>query len=194
MVLLNRRVMLLAWVLTLTGWFLAAVIDVWLEGVSPGALKTLAGGTLLLIPATWLVRRLPAREGSWVAYFSLVGVITVANLSFANPDLWTLFFVLGLLRLVYRDSHLHLISPLLSVGLYGLVVLANPAYRLHLTAGQVLVRMFILLCFHAMTFVINMTVEDIRPRPAKTALRLLGQYAIRSIRRRRRERRARARA
>lgn len=184
MVQLNRRVMRLAWVLAGTGWLLAWAIDRWLEPVTPGALRTLAAGTLLLIPATWWVRRAPARRGAWAAYFALVGVIAVANIAFANPDLWTLFFVLGLLRLVYRDSHLHLVSPPLSVALYALILYVNPDHRLNLTDGQIVVRLFILFCFHALSFVINASVEDIRARPARTALRLLGQYALKGLRRR----------
>lgn len=179
---LNRRVVKLAWALSGLGWLIAWGIDRWLEPVSPHALVILGVGTLLLVPATLLVRRLPARPGTWVAYFSLVSMITVANLAFDNPDLWNLFFTLGILRLVYRDSYLHLISPLLSVALYGVVLWLNPEHRAQLTTGQMLVRMFILLCFHAMGMVINMSVKDIRARPAKTAIRLVGQYAIKRLR------------
>lgn len=183
---LNQRVMKLAWVLTGAGLALAWVIDRWLEPVSRGALPLLASAALILLPATAWVWRAPPRSGAWVAYFSLVGVITVANLAFANPDLWTLFFVLGVLRLVYKDSYLHLFAPPLSTALYALVWFLNPGLREQLTGGQFVVRLFILLCFHAMTYVINLSLGDIRARPARTVLRLLGQYAIRGVRRRRR--------
>lgn len=183
---LNRRLMLLAWILSMVGWLLAWAIDRWMEAVTPGGLRILGAASLLMAPATWWVRRASARTGARVAYGSLVGIVTAANLAFQNTDLWILYFLLGLVRVVYKDSFLHLTSAPLSMALYGIVVWLNPSHALNLSNGQIVVRLFILFCFHAISHVIHLSVDDFRPRGAKTALRMLGQLAIRRLRRRRR--------
>jgi hypothetical protein len=175
--------MLLAWILTVAGWVLSWAINRWIEPVTPGGLAVLAAGTLVLAPATWWVMRAPEKSGRRVAYFSLVAVITSANMGFENPDLWILYSLLGLLRIVYRDSFLHFIATPLTLALYALVLVVNPAHALHLSTGQIIVRFFMLLCFHAISHVVHMHVSDFRPRPAKTAVRLLGQMMIWGLRR-----------